>query len=98
MIRCPGLLAGTSGLSLAFPGPAWHVGQRSLIGAPNQFAWLRWDLEFGIWGFPRSGLFGGVPDSTLGWIVSLLVEDEGWPRKSSFKKIIGNYEEMPLAA
>jgi hypothetical protein len=75
-----------------------HAGVCSLIGAPNHFARLRWDLEFGYWRFPRSGHFGGVPDSTLGWIVSLPVEDEGWPRKSSFKKIIGNFEEMPLAA
>jgi hypothetical protein len=41
---------------------------------------------------------GGVLDSTLGWSAPLPFEDEGWPRKSSFKKIIGNYEEMPLAA
>jgi len=43
-------------------------------------------------------IFGGVLDSTLGWSTPLPFEDEGWPRKSSFKKIIGNYEEMPLAA
>ena len=42
--------------------------------------------------------FGGVLDSTLGWSTLLPFEDEGWPRKSSFKKITGNYEEMPLAA
>jgi len=42
--------------------------------------------------------FGGVLDSTLGWSAPLPFEDEGWPRKSSFKKIIGNYEAMPLAA
>jgi len=42
--------------------------------------------------------FGGVLDSTLGWSAPLPFEDEGWPRKSSFKKLIGNYEEMPLAA
>jgi hypothetical protein len=59
-----------------------------------------WSLAFGIldFGICRVSGHGGVPDSTLGWIPSLPVEDEGSPRKSSFKKIIGNYEEMPLAA
>jgi hypothetical protein len=42
--------------------------------------------------------FGGVLDSTLGWIVSLPVEREGRSENAIQNKINGNYEEMPLAA
>jgi hypothetical protein len=52
----------------------------------------------GLWLLISGFHFGGVLDSTLGWSAPLPFEDEGWPRKSSFKKIIGNYESMPLAA
>ncbi len=69
----------------------------SLIGAPNQDPRFQWRLGFGYWDF-REGGRGGVPDSTLGWNASLPVEDDGWPRKTSVAKTIGNYEEMPLAA
>jgi len=55
-------------------------------------------LLTGLWLLTSGFHFGGVLDSTLGWSAPLPFEDEGWPRKSSFKKIIGNYEAMPLAA
>lgn len=42
--------------------------------------------------------YGGVLDSTLGWIVSLPVEDEGPSLIILQKNINGTYEEMPLAA
>jgi hypothetical protein len=34
----------------------------------------------------------------LGWSAPLPFEDEGWPRKSSFKTITVTHEEMALAA
>ena len=43
-------------------------------------------------------LFGGVPDSTLGWSAPLPVESRGSLVKSPATKIIGTYEEMPMAA
>src|SRR5438046_257488 len=42
--------------------------------------------------------FGGVLDSTLGWSAPLPVESRGSLVKSPAKKLIGNNEEMPLAA
>jgi|GEM_PF-1637775 len=78
------------------------VTSRSLIGTrtnprqPSGFM-ARADIV-GFWPLDSGFHFGGVLDSTLGWSAPLPFEDEGWPRKSSFKKIIGNYEAMPLAA
>jgi hypothetical protein len=43
-------------------------------------------------------VFGGVLDSTLGWSAPLPVESRGSLVKSPANKIIGNNEEMPLAA
>ena len=43
-------------------------------------------------------LYGGVLDSTLGWSAPLPVESRGSLVKSPATKIIGNNEEMPLAA
>ena len=43
-------------------------------------------------------VFGGVMDSTLGWSAPLPVESRGSLVKSPATKIIGNTEEMPLAA
>jgi len=52
---------------------------RSLIGAPNQTS--AQVVVFGTWHLEIArSAFGGVPDSTLGWIAPLPVEDEGWPR------------------
>jgi hypothetical protein len=42
--------------------------------------------------------FGGVPDSTFDWSAPLPVESRGSLVKPPAKKIIGNNEEMPLAA
>ena len=42
-----------------------------------------WSLTPGAgfyWTAECAQRFGGVPDSTLGWIAPLPVEDEGWPR------------------
>ena len=51
--------------------------------APNRFT------------FP---IFGGVPDSTLGWSAPLPVESRRPLVNPPSKKIIGKHEEMPLAA
>jgi len=42
--------------------------------------------------------YGGVPDSTLGWSALLPYREWIVSRKSSIQTIIGNFEEMPLAA
>ena len=43
-------------------------------------------------------IFGGVLDSTLGSSAPLPVESRGSLVKTPAKKIIGNIEEMPMAA
>jgi hypothetical protein len=43
-------------------------------------------------------IYGGVPDSTLGWSAQLPVESRRTLANLPSKKTNGTYEEMPLAA
>jgi hypothetical protein len=69
--------------ALAFPAFWRTVISRSLIG---------------LHPIDHFSLFGGVPDSTLGWSAPLPVESRRSLVNPPSKKIIGNYEEMPMAA